>query len=81
VAWSSRKTARVVGFGIGSSMLGVGWPPATTVAPATVTMSCPVIFGWTSRLPEPFEPQDQDLAAAAGPVNVMAGDVRAGDLR
>ena len=34
-------------------MLGVGWPPATTVAPATVTTSCPVIFGWTSRLPEP----------------------------
>jgi hypothetical protein len=26
----------VVAFGIGRSMLGVGWPPANTVAPSDV---------------------------------------------
>ena len=44
--------ARVVGLGIGCSMLGLRWPPANTVTPSAVRTSCPVILGWMSRLPD-----------------------------
>lgn len=58
---------------------GSGWPPAIIVATATVTMSCPVILGWTSRLPQSAR-QDQDLAAASDLGDAAAGHATAGDL-
>jgi hypothetical protein len=72
----------VVAFGIGRSMLGVGWPPANTVALSHVRTNWPVILGWMSRLPDsPASPPGsrryriRTLPAACHAADLVAADV------